>query len=282
MCRFIDRHLRPGGLVYLSYNAMPGGATELPFQRLLLALGRRLPGDSGARFSAAVRLVHKLAAVGAPSLAARAVASKLDGIEAGYPIAYLAHEYMGTNWLPLFVTEVREAMAAIGLVPAGSATLIDNFDSFALRRGHREALVFFEDPETRELARDFLMDQRFRRDVYSRGSQMLDDEERRDRLFTTRYALVRPAEKVGYGISVPWAGQLVFDNTVSRHIVASLAGGPLRLSDMGADGIAAQDLLANLIVLSCSDAVRPVEPSDVSVATLNQAIDSRADVGRAD
>ena len=76
-------------------------------------------------------------------------------------------------------------------------------------------------------------------------------------------------------MSVPCAGQLAFDNIVSRYIVAVLAGGPLRLSDMSADGIAAQDLLANLIVLCCSGAVRPVEPSDVSVATLNRAIESR-------
>src|SRR5437773_4671116 len=30
--RFIDRRLKPGGLVYLSYNAMPGWARDLPFQ----------------------------------------------------------------------------------------------------------------------------------------------------------------------------------------------------------------------------------------------------------
>src|SRR5262245_17240386 len=32
MRRFIDRHLKPGGLVYISYNAMPGRAPDLPFQ----------------------------------------------------------------------------------------------------------------------------------------------------------------------------------------------------------------------------------------------------------
>jgi SAM-dependent methyltransferase len=36
---FIDRHLNPGGLVYLSYNALPGRAADLPFQRLVRALG---------------------------------------------------------------------------------------------------------------------------------------------------------------------------------------------------------------------------------------------------
>ena len=37
---FIDRHLKPGGLVYVSYNALPGWLGELPFQRLLQALRR--------------------------------------------------------------------------------------------------------------------------------------------------------------------------------------------------------------------------------------------------
>jgi hypothetical protein len=54
-----------------------------------------------------MKLVHRLATAGAPSLAVSEIASQLEGIEARYPMAYLAHEYMGTNWQPLFVTDVR-------------------------------------------------------------------------------------------------------------------------------------------------------------------------------
>src|SRR6266851_591972 len=49
---FVDRQLKPGGLVYVSYNAMPGWATDIPFQRLARALGETFPGDSVARFAA--------------------------------------------------------------------------------------------------------------------------------------------------------------------------------------------------------------------------------------
>jgi SAM-dependent methyltransferase len=35
MCRFIDRRLKPGGLVYISYNSLPGWASDAPFQFLL-------------------------------------------------------------------------------------------------------------------------------------------------------------------------------------------------------------------------------------------------------
>lgn len=136
--RFIDRHLSPGGLVYLSYNAMPGWAADLPFQRLAVALGRDQGGDSTARFQVALKSIRALMDAGAPSLVSGTMAAPILEQEARFPQAYLAHEYMGAHWQPLFVTEVRAAMAEIDLVPAGSATLAENFNSFVLRRAERE------------------------------------------------------------------------------------------------------------------------------------------------
>jgi SAM-dependent methyltransferase len=148
MRRFIDRHLRPGGLVYLSYNAMPGWAVDLPFQRLLLALAQGLPGDGAARVTTAAERMRPLIAAGAPSLTASTIASKFDELAATVPATYLAHEYMVANWQPLFAAEVRRPLAEIGLIPAGSATCAENFDSFVLRRAEREALEGFDDPAT--------------------------------------------------------------------------------------------------------------------------------------
>ena len=41
--RFIDGHLKSGGLVYVSYNAMPGWTGDLPFQHLVRELAGGLP-----------------------------------------------------------------------------------------------------------------------------------------------------------------------------------------------------------------------------------------------
>jgi 2-polyprenyl-3-methyl-5-hydroxy-6-metoxy-1,4-benzoquinol methylase len=57
--RFIERQLKPGGLVYVSYYAMPGRAADLPFQRLVRAIGRTLPGDSAKACAAAIEIVNK-------------------------------------------------------------------------------------------------------------------------------------------------------------------------------------------------------------------------------
>jgi SAM-dependent methyltransferase len=274
LCRLIDRHLAPGGLVYLSYNAMPGWAADGPLQRLLLALGATMPGDSIARFSAAAQLVRRIADAGAPSLAASPIAVQLGELEERLPSAYLAHEYLAPHWQPLFVTEVRAAMAAIGLSPVGSATFADNFDSFVLRRAEREALAQVGDTEARELVRDFLIHQRFRRDVFSRDAAMLDDDERQQQLLAMRYALVCPADSVEFATRTP-AGRLDFDSPVARAIVAALAAGPRCLSQIATADTSAQDLIASMIALCCGGAVRPVESGDVSVAALDRAILNR-------
>ena len=271
LCRLIDRHLAPGGLVYLSYNAMPGWAADMPLQRLLLALGATMPGDSIARFRAAADLVGRVAASGAPSLTASPIAAQLETIEERHARAYLAHEYLAPHWQPLFVSEVRKTMAQIGLVPVGSATFADNFDSFVLRAAEREVLALVTDPGAHELVRDFLTHKRFRRDVFGRDVPALDDDERRERLCAMRFALTCPADSVTF-VTRTAAGQLKFDNPVSRAIVTALAGGPCHLSQITAAEGASQDLIASLIALCCGGDVRPVEDGDVSVAALNRLL----------
>ena len=57
---FIDLHLKPDGLVYLSYNALPGRAADLPLQRLVRALGESFDGNSIERVAAALKIVHSV------------------------------------------------------------------------------------------------------------------------------------------------------------------------------------------------------------------------------
>jgi SAM-dependent methyltransferase len=273
--RFIARRLRPKGLVYLSYNAMPGWAADLPFQRLLYAFGRAAPGDSPARFAAALAQLRRVLACGAATLKASPIASRFDELTAGLPAAYLAHEYMGAHWQPLFVSEVRAAMAEIGLTPAGSANLIDNFDRFVLRRGEIEMLEGIEDADLRELARDFVLNARFRRDVYSRDGDRLDDDAQHARLLATRYALAGPAGAVEY-VTQTNAGKLSFDNPIARKIIAALATGARAGNTLIHADVSPEDVIANLTTLCCAGAIRPVEPEDVPVQRLNGTICGRA------
>ena len=269
--RFIDWHLAPGGLVYVSYNAMPGWASDGPFQHLLYALAEGGSGDSIARLADAASVAETLRQAGAAALAASPTAVGFSEERANRPKAYFAHEYLCPAWRPRYVDEVRREMAEIGLSPVGSATLRDNFDSFVLRAKAREALAGIEDPDRRELARDYFMFQRFRRDVYGRNLRPIDDDERRTRLFDTTFALMRPASLVEYKMTTE-AGDLAFDNPVARGLVAKFAEGPQRLRDCLEPGADAQDLLANTLTLCCAGLLRPVAARAVDVDRINNAL----------
>ena len=270
LLRTIDRHLKLGGLVYLSYYAMPGRAADLPFQRLVRTLGRTLPGDSAKQCAAALDTVQKLSELRPPALVGSPMAARLKEHPAS--VAYLVHELMPANWEPFCVTDVRVAMRSIGLMPVGSATLIHNYDSFVLGQAARTALAAISDPDARELARDFLIDQAFRRDVYVRAGRTLDEDERRSNLLASSFALTGPAHTIEYATQSP-AGRLRYDNAVSRAVVAMLARGPRPLAQICTEvNVPAKNVLANTLVLSTAIALRPVERNSSPVANLNQAI----------
>lgn len=271
---FIERHLKPGGVLYVSYNAMPGRAADVPLQRLVHAFGRTIAGDSQERTMSAVQTVISLIGMKVPALVASPLAMRLKESMDKLPPGYLTHELMGAHWDPVCVTDVRAALAPGGFMPAGSATLLENYDTFVLGRAARAVLATINDPDVRELVRDFFIDQFFRRDVFVRDGRRLTDEERRSRLLESVWSLARPAALIDYQLKTP-AGKLSFDNRASRRIVEALAAGPRRLAHLADGSIPAKDLIANALALSSADAIWPVESNPASVAALNQAIFSR-------
>ena len=269
---FIDRHLKPGGLVYISYNAIPGRATDLPFQRLMRALGSTFSGESMSRFTAAATIVDRLADLKPPALAASSFLHRLRKNKKRSAEAYLVHELMSENWEALCVTQVRAEMATIGLAPVGSATLVQNFDSLVLGRDARKVLAAISDNDVRELARDFLISQSFRCDVFVRAGRRLNEDERYQRLRATTFALARPRRAIKYSMATP-AGRLRYGNAAARAIVSVLSAGPASLAEITAKStLAGQDLLANVLVLCAADAVWPVESRRLSVLSVNEAI----------
>jgi hypothetical protein len=197
-----------------------------------------------------------------------------------YPAGYLVHEFMHTGWDAPYVTDVRRELATIGLMPAGSATLIENFDSWVISHDARALLAEIADADLRELVRDFFIDQRFRCDVFSRDATRLAPAVQRRRLAASSFALTRPESAVAYSTASP-AGRLVFDNPAARAIVAGLVSGPRPLGDIADDtfgrgkGISDGDLVANALALSAAGEIRPVEPTRAPVAAVNAALRRR-------
>jgi SAM-dependent methyltransferase len=263
---FIDRQLKPGGLVYLSYNAMPGWARDLPFQGLLREFGRTFPGNDFGRLAAAAEIARTLAGAGVASLAASFIVKELQERPDDYPPAYLVHEFMPPAWQPLYVTEVRRDMATIGLEPVGSATLGENFDWMVLDEAACQTLGAITDPDARELVRDYYLDQRFRCDVFARGNRQLGLGERTSRLLSSTFVLARPVPAIRYTMTTP-VGSVAYDSPAARAIVAALNAGQL----------ARTEDLRTLLTLCAAGDIMPAELGHAPVAHLNRTLCGRVD-----
>jgi SAM-dependent methyltransferase len=268
---FVDRHLAPGGLFYVSYNALPGWAANLPLAGFVRAAARVETGNSAERFAAAADLATALTAAGARSLVASPMARSLIKRRATMDPAYFPHEFLPEGWEPRYVTDVRAEFAELGLEPIGSAYICDNFDVYSIGKPGRAALEGIADPNLRELARDYFRVTGFRRDVFGRDVRRFDNGTRRERLMRTTFHLSRPPSLIGYSMRTP-AGTVTFDTPIARAIVDALAGGPAPLTALDPSVYPPADVLANALALTAADHIRPVSGAPADVTALNRAL----------
>jgi SAM-dependent methyltransferase len=215
LIRFVDGHLKPGGLLYLSYDCLPGWAGDMPLQHLLQTLTARGSGDSIARLDSADLIVTALQSLGADVLKLGAMGREWGELRRKLPARYFVHQFLPPAWKPIYVTELRQAVGGIGLAPIGSATIRENVDVFTLDAPARELVGAAADPDLRELLRDYLLMKRFRRDVFARKPAALDEATAREQICGTSFMLAHPQDT-----SIP------FSHPAAQAILGLLEKGP--------------------------------------------------------
>ncbi len=231
--RFIDRTLKPGGMVYASYNTQPGWAQMAPFRRLAREHYLRHPRRSDLHVPAILSFADAFTEIGAAYFKANPVVPKrLEGMRK-QAAAYLAHEFLNTHWEAFYVTDVAREMAAARLDYMTSATLIENVPAASLPPGV-SAMLAQHMPDDRlwqELAKDFACNKMFRRDLYARGLNPLSAVEHTSKLAQLRLALAVPraAAKLAFQGPVGEAGgaPAVYDPILDR-----LARGPASFAEL--------------------------------------------------
>ncbi len=190
----LRRRLKVGGVVYLSYNTNPGWSIAMPIRHLLHlhseTAGSEAQGILG-RIDGAIEFGKKLVEVQARFFTNNpAAAGRLDGI-AAQNRNYVAHEYFNSFWDPSTFSEVVDTMADNKLSYAVSATLMEHLDAINLTAPQIELLRPITHPVLRESTRDYLVNQQFRRDLYTRGARRLSSLEQLEALHRLRFVILR-------------------------------------------------------------------------------------------
>jgi hypothetical protein len=228
--RLLNARLRPGGVLHISYNTLPGWQSGLGFQRLLHETGRRMAARSDRQALAGLEMVRALAAAGAKQLnfpLVRGMVEKLDKVAP----EYLAHEYMNASWSPCFHADVAAALSAAKLNWVASAQLMENFSELILSEEQRAVLNRTDEPAMRELIKDLCLDRPLRHDVFVRGARRLDTASRDAALGEVMLALTCSPDSFSYEAEMP-AGRAALPTDMYRPIVEELAHGPRKVRDL--------------------------------------------------
>ena len=91
---FIASTLKPGGVVYVSYNALPGWTSTAPIRKFFVDMVGHLDGDITTRAACVLDQLETLRSKGAPFFTANPCAGRLLTELAGTDARYLAHEFL--------------------------------------------------------------------------------------------------------------------------------------------------------------------------------------------
>lgn len=279
---FIRRKLNVGGVVYVSYNTLPGWASGMPLRELLVEYAHSQIGagvPTTERVQSAVGFVERLIETQPLVLhALPQLKERLAKLKSMDP-AYVAHEYFNRDWQPMTFTQVAGYLGAAKLSYAGSATYLDNVRGIAATAAQHELIDGVKDPVFRETVRDYVTNQQFRRDYWVRGARRLPATELHERLFRTRVMLVRDPADVSMKLSIPGrTAKVELQQEVYGPLLEALGNHkPIDLGSLAKSlqprGLSfAQVLQSTMILLSRSDACTVED--DEQIARVKPRVDT--------
>ena len=204
MVDFIRRKLKVGGVLYISYNTLPGWASFAPMRHLLTQHAEVLGSDGHgivSRIDGALEFAGKLLQT-KPTFA-RAnpqVAERLERLQ-GQNRQYLAHEYFNRDWHPMHFATMAEWLAPAKVQFACSANYFDYIDGINLSDEQQALLDEIPDPLFRQSVRDFMVNQQFRKDYWVKGARQGNKMEQAEALRQQRVLLITPREQVPLKVS---------------------------------------------------------------------------------
>jgi SAM-dependent methyltransferase len=229
--RLLGKKTRPGGLVHVSYNALPGWQERIGAARVIREAGRRVAGRSDQQAREGLRLLKDMAAADAHfTTHGPSVKNLLERLEDAAN-RYLAHEFMNSNWEPCFVTDVCAALSEAKLDWVGAGNLTDNFPELMLTEPQREIFNRYSDPVMQELIKDMCLPRMFRHDVFVRGARRLNLAERAAALMDVHLSLVKLPDELPDSLPMP-VGRAELSKEFYQPIVRALSTRPWRVADL--------------------------------------------------
>lgn len=263
---FVRRKLKPGGVLYISYNTQPGWAAMAPVRDLLTEHSQVMgaPGKGIVpRIDESIAFVEKLFATKPAFLAQNpGVGKRIEQLK-GMNRNYVAHEYFNRDWVPMSFAAMAEQLQEAKLSFACSAHYLDHIDQVNLSADQQALLAEIPDPMFRQTVRDFMVNQQFRRDYWVRGPRSLTAAAREALLRKQKVLLAVPRKSVALKAASP-LGEVSLQEAVYNPVLDFLADHqPRSIADIEAacrpHGLKLAQIIQAVFVLAGNGNLRAVQ-----------------------
>jgi SAM-dependent methyltransferase len=176
--RLVDLTLKPGGLVYLCYNTLPGWSELIPLWKMMQAYSAHLPVDSLTKARIGLENMAFLRDSGAQYFKETPSASRyLDRLLERNP-HYVAHEFCNGVFEPQYFADVASGFGEFGLDYAGTMKIHRNNLDNTVSSRFRDHLAQATNAIDHERRVSFIRNEFFRRDLYIREGVRCSEEDR--------------------------------------------------------------------------------------------------------
>ena len=181
------KHLAPGGLLLVSYNAMPGWAHLQPIRGILRQYAALRQGDTTQRIRDALNYLVFIRDKKAKYFEDNpGAAAYVDGL-LKQDLRYLAHEYLNEHWTSFYFSEVAAMFGSAEMAFVGSLPIHTNFWDLCVRPEFQDLFRTTNNRLVTESHKDFCANTAFRWDIYSKQPQLIASVEDRANLIDGIY-----------------------------------------------------------------------------------------------
>lgn len=265
---FVREKLVSGGLLFVSYNCMPGWAPVGPMQRLLKEVGDRSTKQSVAVIDEGMDLLKKLVEHSSAFIAHNpTIKSRIEKMGKQDKV-YLAHEFLNAGWQPIYITDTMEDFAAAKATYVGSASIAENRADLCVSKDLLPLVRNAPDAGMRELLKDYVINKQFRRDIYVKGPQQLNPREHRQRLGALTFISTQMSDAVPEKFQLP-IGELKPKPEIMSALMTGIGSKPVTGEDVIAAGIKAGlregDALLYLLLLVNGGIILPARADHATI-----------------
>lgn len=200
---FIRRKLKVGGVLYISYNTLPGWAAASPIRHMLTehdhTHGSRSQG-MGTRVKASIEFTQDLLKLCQPLVQqVPSIPNRLEDISQQNP-SYLAHEYFNRDWQPMYFSEMADWLSPTKTSFACSASFLEDYDPCSYSNEQREFITTLDDPMFAQSVKDYMHNKQFRRDYWVKGARQISTAKSEQTWHQLRFMLIANVDDIQYEI----------------------------------------------------------------------------------